>query len=169
MKTGWSPGGALDRANPLSGSTPSDAALRRRCDQVMSQQQLAPSRADQASVSHGRDLEIPTTLWRPESRSGHELELERLDPDGCMVRTRSKTYHQENGHTSARWAAGTAAPAINREDHSSCGRCVYLTGAFLWVRATWYIISDLRFGSVGCSTRRRIAPSPRGATRGCHL
>ena len=135
-RTGRSLGGALDRANPLSGPAPSDAALRRRCDQAMSQQQLAPSWVVQDSVSHGRDLEIPTTLWRPESRSGHELELERLDPDGCMVRTRSKPHQQENGHGSARWAAGTAAPAINREDHSSCGRCVYLTGAFLWVRAT---------------------------------
>lgn len=134
-RPGRSPGDALARSNPLSGPAPSDAALHRRCDQVMSPPQLAPSRVVQDSVSHGRDLEIPTTLWRRESRSGHELKLERLDPDGCMVRTRSKPHKQETGHGSARWAAGTAAPAVTREDHSSWGRCVYLTGAFLWVRA----------------------------------
>lgn len=101
----------------------------------MSPQQLAPSRVVQDSVSYGRDLEIPTTLWRRESRTGHELELERLDPDGCMVRTRSNPHQQENGHTSARSAAGTAVPVVTQEDHSSCATCVHLTGAFLWVRA----------------------------------
>jgi hypothetical protein len=134
-KTGRSPGGALARSNPLSGPAPSHAALHRRCDQVMSPQQLAPSRVVQDSVSYGRDLEIPTTLWRRESRTGHELELERLDPDGCMVRTRSNPHQQENGHTSARSAAGTAVPVVTQEDHSSCATCVHLTGAFLWVRA----------------------------------
>jgi hypothetical protein len=112
-KTGRSPGGALARPNPLSGPAPSDAALHRRCDQVMSLQQLALSRAIQASVCHGRGLEIPTTLWRRESRSGHERKLERLDPDGCMVRTRSEPHQQENGHESTGWAAGTAAPATD--------------------------------------------------------
>jgi hypothetical protein len=104
-KRGRSPVDALARSNPLSGPAPFDVVLHRRCDQVMSPPQLAPSRAVQTSVSHGRDLEIPTTLWRRVSRSGHELKLERLDPDGCVVRTRSKPYQQEIG--SARWAAGT--------------------------------------------------------------
>jgi hypothetical protein len=131
-----SPGNALARSKSLSGPAPSDAALHRRCDQVMSQPQLAPLRAVQTSVPHGRGLEIPTTLWRRDSRSGHELRLERPDPDGCVVRTRSEPHQQENGHGSARRAAGTADPAVTWEDHSSCGRCVYLTGAFLWVRAT---------------------------------
>ena len=134
-RTGWSPGGALARSNPLSGSTPSDAALCRRCDQVTSQQQLAPRRAAQASVYHGRDLEIPTTLWRRESRSGHELELECLDPDGCMVRTRSDANLQENGHGSARWAAGTAFPATDSGGSSLlCSVCLLDTGLLMGAR-----------------------------------
>jgi hypothetical protein len=91
---------------------------------------LAPIRVVQTFVSHGHDLEIPTTLWKRGSRLGHELELDSLDPDGRVARTLSEPHQQDIGHRSARRMAAPAFPAARREDDSSCAECVDLTGAF---------------------------------------
>lgn len=111
------PGKELAQTKPLSGPASAIAAIHRRCDQVINHQELAPSRVAQHSVSHGHDLEIPTVFWGRDSRLGHELRLDRLDPDGCSVRTRSVTNLQEPGHATARTAAGTASPATEKGGH----------------------------------------------------
>jgi hypothetical protein len=129
---------ALGSTKALSGTVSAFSAHQRRCDQVMSQQSLAPSLVVQHFVFHGHGLEIPTTLWERDSRTGHELRLDCLDPDGCVVRTQSKSSSRETGHISARWAAGTAFPAETRGGFSSPAWCVYLTGAFLWVRFKYH-------------------------------
>jgi hypothetical protein len=72
-------------------------------------------------------------LWRRDSRLGHELRLDRLDPDGCVARTRSKPTREEIGLTSGPKTGGTATPEATRGDLSSSEKSVYLTGAFLWV------------------------------------
>ena len=105
---------ALGSTRTLSGTASASSIFRRRCDQVMSQKALAPSPVVHHFVFHGHDLEIPTTLWERDSRTGHELRLDRLDPDGCVVRTRSKSIRRETGHISARRVAGTAFPAETR-------------------------------------------------------
>jgi hypothetical protein len=122
----------LDSTKTLSGTVSAFSVHQRRCDQVMSQQALAPFRVVHHFVSHGHDLEIPTTLWVRDSRTGHELRLDRLDPDGCVVRSFSKPTVEGPGTN--RRDGQLVRHSLQRleEDFSSCAACVYLTGAFLW-------------------------------------
>ncbi len=125
---------ALESSKALSGTAPANPVFERRCDQVMNHKALAPSSGAKDSVSHGHDLEIPMALWRRDSRLGHELRLDRLDPDGCVARTRSKPTCEEIGLTSRSRTGGTATPEETRGVFSSSATSVYLTGTFLWVR-----------------------------------
>ena len=128
------PGGELAQTKPLSGPAPASAAIHRRCDQVMSLQELAPSWVAQHSVSYGHDLEIPTVFWGRDSRLGHELRLACLDPDGCLVRTRFVTNPIRARARSGAKGSGYGKPLQReKEDDSSRAGCVDLTGAFLWV------------------------------------
>jgi hypothetical protein len=111
------PAEELDKANPLSGPAPVNAAFHRRCDQDTSQRKLAPSPAAQLSVHLGRVLEIPTAFWGRHSRPGHEPRLHCLDPDGCSVRTRSVTTTRKPRLAATRKTAGTAIPAVTTSDN----------------------------------------------------
>jgi hypothetical protein len=142
---------ALAQTETLSGTAPATSILHKRSDQVMSHQALEPIWVAQHFVSHGHDLEIPMALWGRDSRLGHELRLARLDPDGCVVRNRSATNRKGLGLDSSR-RVETVAPAQTRGGFSSCAQCVYLTGAFLWVRLC---ALALDFGCLGLCHRER--------------